>query len=359
MDPAGVGDRPAVSVRVGPEQPLGRRAAGLDDVQQLEGDEPGRVRRMARDPDAAIGRRDRFRPGRGMVAEVGRRVRAAGRRRGTSPAARRDRRRRRRRSPRSRGVPASRPGPAGGRARPGARRDPRAGSGRRTARPGRAPPGSSGIVRSTAEMKPSQAGKPPRASSIAGARTWSRDSRPKRAWASPQERTAPGTVTLSGPRRGIVARPRARRAAASAAAGARPEPLSASCRRVAASQMSQNASPPIPQALGRTTPRTAFVAIAASTAWPPARRIERPAAVARWCGATTAPWRPRASGTGTKAPGPPSLMRPPLPGPTARPARGDAPSFAVARGARAPPAAAPRSRAGARPCRPGRPRRRR
>ena len=88
-------------------------------------------------------------------------------------------------------------------------------------------------------------------------------------------------------------------AAASAAAGARPDPLSAVWRPVAASQMSQNASPPIPQPWGMTTPRTAFVAIAASTADPPARRTPSPAAVARWCGATTAPWRARARGAGT------------------------------------------------------------
>ena len=141
----------------------------------------------------------------------------------------------------------------------------------------------------------------PRASSMAGARTSARDSRPKRAWASPHDRTAPGTVIGSGPRRGIVRCPAARIATGSAAAGARPEPLRASWRPVAASQMSQNASPPMPQAQGITTPRTALVAMAASTAEPPARRMPRPAAVARWCGATTAPVVPRASATGAQA----------------------------------------------------------
>src|SRR5258706_140234 len=66
--------------------------------------------------------------------------------------------------------------------------------------------------------------------------------------------------------------------------------------------MSQNASPPMPQPLGMTTARTAFVAIAASTAEPPARSKPSPAAVARWWGATTAPWRPRARGAGTRGP---------------------------------------------------------
>ena len=72
----------------------------------------------------------------------------------------------------------------------------------------------------------------------------------------------------------------------------------ASCRPVAASQVSQNASPPMPQPLGMTTPSAALVAMAASTAEPPARRTESPASVARWCGATTAPRAPRTSGTG-------------------------------------------------------------
>ena len=147
-------------------------------------------------------------------------------------------------------------------------------------------------------MKPSQAGNPSRARSMAGARIAARSSRPWRRWASPHERTAPGTVIVRGPPRGSAVRPRARRASASAAAGARPDPLSADWCCAGSSQMSQKASPPMPQPLGMTTPSAAFVAIAASTALPPARRIERPAAVARWWGATTAPWEPRASGTG-------------------------------------------------------------
>jgi hypothetical protein len=152
---------------------------------------------------------------------------------------------------------------------------------------------------STAAMYPSQAGKPPAASSIAGARTASRDNRPCRAWAADQERTAPGVVIDRGPMSGIVDRPAFRQAPASAAAGARPDPLSAVWRPAAASQMSQNASPPMPQPLGMTTASAALVAMAASTAEPPARSTPRPAAVARWWGATTAPCRPRASGAGT------------------------------------------------------------
>ena len=210
-----------------------------------------------------------------------------------------------------------------------------------------------GTVRSTESMNPSQAGKPPRASSIAGARTASRDSRPNRACASPHERTAPGTVIVSGPRRGRVASPWDRSAAASAPAGARPDPFSATCARFAASQISQNASPPIPQALGMTVARTAFVAIAASTAWPPARRIERPAAVARWCGATTAPWRPRARGTGTCGPRA-SLTSRRFRASRADPGPGGAPSCAAAPAGRARRGGARRSPAGAHPSRAGR-----
>ena len=73
---------------------------------------------------------------------------------------------------------------------------------------------------------------------------------PSGAWASAQERTAPGTVIASGPRSGIRSRPPARSAAASMPAGARPDPLSATCSPAASSQTSQNASPADPAAVG-------------------------------------------------------------------------------------------------------------
>ena len=130
-------------------------------------------------------------------------------------------------------------------------------------------------------MNSPQAGNPSRASSMAGASTWAGVSRPNRSWASAQDRTAPGTVIVSGPRRGIVVTPRSRSVAASIPRALRPDPLSATWRDSAASQISQNASPPMPQWFGTTTPSTAFVAIAASTADPPVRRMWRPAAVAR------------------------------------------------------------------------------
>ena len=164
-----------------------------------------------------------------------------------------------------------------------------------------------GAVRSTASMKPSQAGKPSRASSIAGAEDGRPTGGPTRLARHPRSERAPGTVTASAPRSGSVCHALVPEAAGIDARAARPEPLSASWPARAASQMSQKASPPIPQALGMTTPRTAFVAMAASIAFPPARRTPSPAAVARWCGATTAPWRPRAVGTGTSGPWPASV----------------------------------------------------
>ena len=62
---------------------------------------------------------------------------------------------------------------------------------------------------------------------MAGPRIASRDRRPCAACASPHERTAPGTVIACGPRNGQASRPRSRRAAALAPAGARPDPFRA------------------------------------------------------------------------------------------------------------------------------------
>ena len=148
-------------------------------------------------------------------------------------------------------------------------------------------------------MNASSAGNPSRASSMAEARIRSRPSRPWRRCASPHDRTAPGIVTDIGPRKGRRSRPARRKRTGFASAGARPDPFSAVSVREPASQISQNASPPNPHAWGITTARAAFVAIAASTAVPPERRMSRPVAVARWWGATTPPWRPRASDAGT------------------------------------------------------------
>ena len=271
---------------------------------------------MGRDPDAAIVDRDRIGPGRGVVAEVVDRDRAAGGIQPAGPA-------RAQLAKIERLEPAGADGLEGRRERPVAdalTRPPGPAEGpvdaAGTRRRSRCVDSISGAVRSTASTNRLAAGKPSAASWMAGAMRSAGASRPYRAWASAQERTAPGTVMASGPRSGIDSWPARRRAAASAPAAARPDPLSATWRPAAASQISQNASPPRPQLWGATTPSTAFVAIAASTAEPPARRIARPAALARWWGATTAPWLPRAAGTGTH--GRPSVT--PAPARSGRPA---------------------------------------
>ena len=211
VDPAGVG-HPVRAER----SRAGRLELG-EDGQDLEGDDPGAVGRMGRDPDASVVDRDRIGPGRGVVAQVVDRDRAAG---GIQPAcparaevatverlepARGDRLERRRQR-------------AGcGRARPAARAGRTAGTRAGTAASLPIVDAISGAVRSTTSTKRVDAGKPSAASWMAGARRSAVGSRPNRAWASAQERTAPGTVMASGPRSGIVSWPARRRAAASAA----------------------------------------------------------------------------------------------------------------------------------------------
>ena len=215
---------------------------------------PGAVRRVGRDPDAAVVGRDRLAPRRGGARAGPRRVIG-------EPAAARPRawplaelalveRVEALVGERARGSPAR----AGRRTRsPGSPRPAvRAHDLQEAGDPGRSPRRRRGAAASTASMKPSQAGKPARASSIAGAEDRVRATAgPSRACASPHERTAPGTVIDSGPRSGIVVEARGRGAPRRRrAAGARPEPLSATCSPAAASQISQNASPPIPQPFG-------------------------------------------------------------------------------------------------------------
>ena len=199
-----------------------------------------------------------------------------------------------RRSRRSRGAPANGRAPAGGRARPGASAGRAAGGPRPSPRRGRA--GRRGCRSVRAHLDRVDVAVPGR-EAARGELDRRREDRVARQPAMPRVGGAPGANRAggrdrSGPMSGNVAcrrraspRRRPRRA--------RPDPLSAVWRPVAASQMSQNASPPIPQPWGMTTPSTAFVAIAASTADPPARSTPSPAAVARWWGATTAPCRPR------------------------------------------------------------------
>ena len=221
---------------------------------------------------------------------------------GRAPGARRGRRRRRHRSRRAPGSRACRRGPAGGPARPAATSGRATGRRPRTRSRARARRRPAGRSRSTAPMNPSQAGKPARASSMAGPSTSSRRQPPEpRMGVAPRaDRARDRDAQRSAPRQRRAvrdpARPRHRPRQHSGpnrsgrAASSRPRPRSARTRRRRCRSH-----------CGMTTPRTAFVAIAASTAEPPERRTWSPAAVARWCGATTAPCEPRASGTG--APG--------------------------------------------------------
>ena len=166
-----------------------------------------------------------------MVPEVGARVQRARLRQGPGPAARRGRRRSRRRTPRRPGSAAcaasagrrtSSPGRHG---RPSGRQTSRKPAGPRLRRRG------SRSVASTARMSPSHAGNPASACSMAAARTASRDEAPPaRVGVGPGADGARDGDRRTGPRSGIRSSPAAaERRDVSPAAGARPDPLSATC----------------------------------------------------------------------------------------------------------------------------------
>ncbi len=196
---------------VTPSGPNARGAGGSNCsriAEQLERDDAGAVRRVGRDPDAAVVDRDRLAPasrcGPRRSAAVMRRSR---RRPAPAPGARRGRRRRRRRSRRGPASRASPRAPAGGRARPAARAGRAAGRPRRTRRRARAlGDDRRGPLDRVDEPVPGREAVPCQLDGRG--QDASRDSRPNRAWASPHERTAPGTVIVSGPRRGSVGRAR-------------------------------------------------------------------------------------------------------------------------------------------------------
>ena len=103
-------------------------------------------------------------------------------------------------------------------------------------------------------------------------------------------RTTPGTPTLrpdsTASLNGIGAPPLKKRSGLAAAdAVSRPSYVSTAC--CPASQCTRNAPPPRPDDCGSTSPSTSCVAIAASTADPPLRRISRPAWAASGLAATT------------------------------------------------------------------------
>jgi hypothetical protein len=102
---------------------------------------------------------------------------------------------------------------------------------------------------------------------------------PHRASRSNHAAGAPGTVTASGPNTGIWFVPaRAATSSGVAAAGERPDPR---YPVGAPSHTRLKRSPPNPHRYGVTTPSVRFVAMAASSAFPPSASTARPLAVAR------------------------------------------------------------------------------
>ena len=113
-------------------------------------------------------------------------------------------------------------------------------------------------------------------------------------WSARQPATAPGTVTVCGPRTGIAwppVSPRTR--SASAPAGARPLEFTAvtapSGRWTRAKR-----SPPTPHMCGYTTASVVAAARAASIAFPPRSNASAPASVASACGVAIAQRDPAA-----------------------------------------------------------------
>src|SRR5205823_3147125 len=74
--------------------------------------------------------------------------------------------------------------------------------------------------------------------------------------------------------------------------GERPEPLSPASALALGSQTMAKQSPPIPQEIGSRNPSAALAATAASTAEPPARRIDMAVWVARGWAVAAAPCAP-------------------------------------------------------------------
>ena len=110
---------------------------------------------------------------------------------------------------------------------------------------------------------------------------------PNFACSSYQPSTQPGTESGSTPKRGISSPASARSFSSVSPRGERPLALRPCSFFACASHTRANRSPPIPQPVGSTTPSTAFAAMAASTALPPARSTSSPACVASgWLVAT-------------------------------------------------------------------------
>ena len=138
------------------------------------------------------------------------------------------------------------------------------------------------------------AAKPSSASSIAGASTSSRGSRPKTSCRASQPSTAPGTCTLRMSRRtGMTGWPSARSRAASEPEPARPIASKAAGDERGGATMAST-SPPRPHRCGPTTAITVPAPTAASAAEPPRASSPIPAEAASWSAAATTPrvaWR--------------------------------------------------------------------
>ena len=102
--------------------------------------------------------------------------------------------------------------------------------------------------------------------------------------------TAPGTVTVCGEVFSSALMPRPSNQSIVAAAGARPEPLSAITRPSPAGAYKQKQSPPMPVDCGSITPSTATAATAASSALPPARSTSSAVSVAAGMLVAAMPW---------------------------------------------------------------------
>ena len=126
-------------------------------------------------------------------------------------------------------------------------------------------------------------GNPSSARRSAGSNSLAQGSLPCCLCASSSSRTAPGVPTERPPTtasmKGIALPSGSRNSFSSAAIGAVSRPSYALTRLP--SQCIMKAPPPSPELCGSTSPSTSWIAIAASTALPPDRRISRPASVAR------------------------------------------------------------------------------
>jgi len=103
-----------------------------------------------------------------------------------------------------------------------------------------------------------------------------------------------------------------RAAASDRPRGLAPEPLKPTTFFCAGSHIRQKASPPMPLAVGSRKPRAALMAMAASMAEPPRRRVSRPIRVAAGWAVAAAPFAPQTVERPTKR-GP--VMRSPMPTP--------------------------------------------